>query len=104
MRLVTRQSAAGSDPDGAIRLFGKRVQVAVVPCQPVAHVEVAPAGAFQHIHALFRPHPQPSRLVEIEKVNEPVASGPLNAPLDGHAARLEVNAVDSAPITIANPN
>src|SRR5271165_108705 len=72
--LEARESAAGSDPDGAVGLLGEGVEVAVVPSQPVAHVVVDPAGTVPHIYALLGARPQPPPGIEFEEIHQPIGA------------------------------
>src|ERR1700677_1936298 len=86
--LETRESAAGSNPDGAIRLLGESVGVAVVPGQAVVHVVVCPAGAVPHVDAVLSACPQASLGVEFEKINQAIGAGSLDVLFNHHAASL----------------
>src|SRR5580700_1040432 len=100
----TRKSTACSDPDCAIGLLGECVQVAVVPRQTVPGIVVAPAGAIPRIHTPLRPHPQPARCIEFQKIYESVAAKSLHGFLDSYAVRLGVDPVDTAPVAITGPH
>ena len=103
-RLETRESAACSNPDSSVGLFGECIQVAVVPDQAVIHVVVAPAGAIPDVHAVLGARPQPSQMVEFKKVNQSVAACPLNALLDRHATSLRTDTINAASKPVADPH
>ena len=99
-----RKSAAGSNPDGAVRPLGESVGVAVVPDQAVIHVVVRPAGAVPNVHAVLRACPQPSLRVEFEKINHALGASSLHALLNRHAAGLGMDAVNAASEIVADPD
>ena len=71
-RQETGKPAAGPDPDMAIGLRGKRVQIAVVPDQAVVMIEPVPAagGLVKYLHAQISPRPESVFRVKTEKVGD----------------------------------
>src|SRR5208282_1652339 len=86
--LETRESAACPNPDGAVGLFGERVEVAIVPSQPVAHIVVAPSRPIPHVYAPLRAHPQPPHGVEFEEIHQSIRAGSLNGFLNDQTTGL----------------
>ena len=94
--LEARESAAGSNPDSAVRLLGESVGVAIVPDQAVVHVVVCPAGAVPNIDAVLSACPQASLGVEFEKINQAVGAGSLDIFFNHHTASPGMDAVNAA--------
>ena len=103
-RLELRESAAGSNPHRAVGFLGERVQIAIVPCQSVAGIEVAPARPVPHVDAPLRPRPHVPRGVEFEKINQSVAALPLHSFFDRQPIPLQMNPVDPTPEPVPHPH
>ena len=86
--LETRESAACSNPDGAVGLLGESVQIAIIPRQTVPGIVVAPARAIPHVNAPLCPHPHAPRCIEVQEIYESVAAASLDAFLDRYATTL----------------
>src|SRR5579863_559735 len=98
------KSAAGPDPDRAVRLGCKGVQVAVVPCESVSGIVMAPARSVPDVHTMFGACPKPTRGIEFQEVYESVGTVPLDAFFNGYTAVPVTNPVDAAAKTITDPD
>ena len=102
-RLETRESAAGADPDRAVRLRREGVLAAVVPDQSIAYSIVVPARAIPHIHAVIAARPNTPRRVGFDEIHNSIRARSLDVLLDGQPIRPQMDAIHSDAEAIGNP-